>query len=80
VLTQKQPARTGSPLPQWADVRATPAFLVTESQNHRMFGVGRDLCGSPSPTLLLKQGHLQQAAEDLVQAGRMPRWFPSLKA
>jgi len=22
----------------------------TESQNHRMFGVGRDLCGSPSPT------------------------------
>ena len=24
---------------------------VTESQNHRMVGVGRDLCGSPSPTL-----------------------------
>jgi len=24
--------------------------LVTESQNHRMFGVGRDLCGSSSPT------------------------------
>jgi len=24
--------------------------LFTESQNHRMFGVGRDLCGSPSPT------------------------------
>jgi len=23
---------------------------ITESQNHRMFGVGRDLCGSPSPT------------------------------
>ena len=39
------------------------------SQNHRMFGVGRALCGSPSPTVLLKQGHLQQAAEDLVQAG-----------
>jgi len=39
------------------------------SQNHRMVGVGRDLCGSPSPTLLPKQGHLQQAAEDLVQAG-----------
>jgi len=34
-----------------------------------MFGVGRDLCGSSSPTLLPKQGHLQQAAEDLVQAG-----------
>jgi len=23
---------------------------ITESQNHRMVGVGRDLCGSPSPT------------------------------
>jgi len=40
----------------------------TESQNHRMVGVGRDLCGSSSPTPLMKQGHLQQAAEDLVQA------------
>jgi len=34
-----------------------------------MFGVGRDLCGSSTPTPLLKQGHLQQAAQDLVQAG-----------
>ena len=41
----------------------------TESQNHRIVGVRRDLCGSPSPTLLPKQGHLQQAAQDLVQAG-----------
>ena len=40
----------------------------TESQNHRIVGAGRDLCGSSSPTLLLKQGHLQQAAQDLVQA------------
>jgi len=32
-------------------------------------GVGRDLCGSSSPTLLPKQGHLQQAAQDLMQAG-----------
>jgi len=39
------------------------------SQNHRIVGVGRDLCGSSSPTLLPKQGHLQQAAQDLVQAG-----------
>jgi len=31
------------------------------TQNHRMVGVGRDLCGSSSPTPLLKQGHLQQA-------------------
>jgi len=34
-----------------------------------MVGVGRDLCGSCSPTLLPEQGHLQQTAEDLVQAG-----------
>jgi len=33
-----------------------------------MFGVGRDLWGSSSPTPRPKQGHLQQAAEDLVQA------------
>jgi len=42
-------------------------IFFTESQNHRMLGVGRDLCGSSSPTLLPKQGHLQQAAQDLVQ-------------
>jgi len=40
-----------------------------ESQNHRMVGVGRDLCGSSHPTPLPKQGHLQQATQDLVQAG-----------
>jgi len=34
-----------------------------------MLGVGRDLCGSSSPTPLPKQGHLQQAAQDRVQAG-----------
>jgi len=34
-----------------------------------MLGVGRDLCGSSGPTPLRKQGHLQQAAQDLVQAG-----------
>jgi len=34
-----------------------------------MVGVGRDLCGSSSPTSLPKQGHLQQAAQDFVQAG-----------
>jgi len=39
------------------------------SQNHRLVGVGRDLCGSSSATLLPKQGHLEQAAQDLVQAG-----------
>jgi len=44
-----------------------PCHKVTESQIRRMVGVGRDLCGSSSPTLLPKQGHLQQAAQDLVQ-------------
>jgi len=34
-----------------------------------MVGVGRDICGSASPTPLPKQGCLQQAAQDLVQAG-----------
>ena len=43
--------------------------MVTESQNHRLFGVGRDLCGSSSAIPLPKQGHLQEAAQDLVQAG-----------
>ena len=42
---------------------------ITESQKHRMVGVGRDLCGSSSPILLPNQGHLPQAAQDLVQAG-----------
>ena len=48
----------------------TPLLTWTwDSQNHRIVGVGRDLCGSSSPTLLPKQGHLQQAAQDPVQAG-----------
>jgi len=34
-----------------------------------MVGVGRDLCASSSPILLLKQSHLQQAAQDLFQVG-----------
>jgi len=34
-----------------------------------MVAVGRDLCGSSSPTPLPKQDHLQQAVEDLVQEG-----------
>jgi len=36
---------------------------ITESQNHRIVGVGRDLCGSSSPTPLPKQG--QQSSEKL---------------
>jgi len=34
-----------------------------------MVGVGRDICRSSSPNPLPKQGHLQQAAQDLVQVG-----------
>jgi len=34
-----------------------------------MVGVGRDLCGSSSPTPLVKQGHLEQAAHECVQEG-----------
>jgi len=41
----------------------------SQSQNHGMLGIGRDLCGSSSPTPLPKQGHLQQAAQDRIQAG-----------
>ena len=44
-------------------------YILTDSENKRMVGVGRDLCGSSSSTSLSKQGHLQQAAQDLVQAG-----------
>jgi len=62
------------PLGPAADSSALPPHHLsrgccTESQNHRMFRVGRDLCGSSSPTPLLKQGHLQQAVEDFVQVG-----------
>ena len=49
--------------------RVGPSPDGSKSQNHRMVGVGRDLCGSSSPPLLPKQGHLQQAVEDRVQAG-----------
>jgi len=38
-------------------------------QSNRMVGIGSDLFGSSSPTLLPKQGHLQQAAQDLDQVG-----------
>jgi len=41
---------------------------ITESQTHRMLGVGKDLCGSSSPTPLPKQGHLEQAAQWCLSA------------
>ena len=56
------------------DARSLGTFKVRldgtlSTQNHRMVGVGRDLCGSSSPIPLPKQGLLQQAAQDLVQEG-----------
>jgi len=46
------------------DFKATKKYW-----NHRMLGVGRDLCGSSGSTPPPKQGHLQQDAQDLVQVG-----------
>ena len=63
----------GSPLRTDRAARPSSESLgkaeIRYSQNHRMVGVGRDLWGSSSPTPLPKQGHLQQAAQDLVQVG-----------
>ena len=59
----------------WGSKQQRPGVGHTEqpehlgSQNHRILGVGRDLWGSSSPTDLPQQGHLEQAAQDLVQAG-----------
>ena len=60
---------------------------ITESQNHRMVGVGRDLCGSSSPTLLPKQDHVSRSTwhipeghgckrrkRRLVLQSRVPLW------
>jgi len=43
-------------LRQLHHIRVEADHRITE--NHRMVGVGRDLCGSSSPTVLPKQGHL----------------------
>jgi len=63
------PERSRNPRPGQTAVSSPDLLEFTESQNHRMVGVGRDLCGSSRPTLLPKQGHPEQAVEDLVQAG-----------
>jgi len=46
-----------------------PSSDIMESQNHRMVRVGRNLCGSSGLIPLPKQGHLEQAAQDLDQTG-----------
>ena len=53
---------------KWFKTPLMPPYY-SKSQNHRMLEVVRDLWGSSSPTPLPKQGHLQQAAQDCVQAG-----------
>jgi len=50
-------------------LRSVYSRLFTVSQNHRIAGVGRELCGSSSPTPLPKQADLDQAAQDHVQVG-----------
>jgi len=52
--------------------KANQQHKVTESQNHRMLGVGRDLCGSSSPTPLPKQGLLQQACSRFSKYKNFP--------
>ena len=44
-------------------------FKQQSSQNHRMEWVGRDLWRSSSPNSLLEQDHLEQVAQDGIQAG-----------
>ena len=73
---QARPPRAGSPglhnLPRQPVPELSHSdlsYFFTEPQNHRMLGVGRDFWRSSSPTLLPKQGYLQQVAQDLAQAG-----------
>jgi len=50
-------------------------FLKRTVLNHRMVRVGRDLCGSSSPTLLPKQGHPQHRAGSSCTCGAgTQRW------
>lgn len=57
---------------------------TTEPHNHRVAEVSRDLWRSPGPTLLLKQGHLEPAAQDNVQGNGpcsiAPSWYHLLWA
>ena len=59
-----KPAITGKRCEQSKKYFYRGAGFYQKSQNHRIVGVGRDLCGSSSPTLLPKQ-----ATQDLDQAG-----------
>ena len=63
-LGWKRPLRSLSPT---VNLTLPGPPLNATSQNRRMIGVGRDLCGSSGPTPLPKQGHLQQAAQNVIQ-------------
>jgi len=64
LLPQGEDSSHSSPTPirgpshrrRWSRLLPGPVDRITQS--HRMFRVGRDLCGSSSPTPLTKQGHL----------------------
>jgi len=60
-------------------LRDSPGAKLRITQNHRMFRVGRDLCGSSGPTPVLKQGQnspgrLHAWRITTAEAG-VPRWF-----
>ena len=51
-----------------AQVRSASCSTASrDHKNHRMVGVGRDLCGSSSPTPLPKQGHLNRLHRTLCR-------------
>lgn len=47
----------------WSKIDTTEG--MTESQNHGIVEIGRDLQSSSDPTSLLKQGHLETVAQEI---------------
>ena len=58
-LIKRQSEQVREPQCQVNMREGTSDLSQNHRMNHRMVGVGRDLCGSSSPALLLKQCHLQ---------------------
>jgi len=50
-------------------IRLLGCSFVTSHKIHRMFGVGRNLWESSSPSPLPNQGRLERVTQDLVEAG-----------
>jgi len=63
VAAQLPLSRTSAVLLSLSDISRSS----TEPHNHRAAEVGRDLWMSSGPTPLLKQGHLEKAAQDHAQ-------------